>query len=160
MKWIAILMAVVMVASAAGAGYLYLNSTIRVDKLGVVATEAALQQASFDELKRQAEGGRVIGTLYSHEPIGEAADYQFLTYTVRLDNRTALTADMVEVAVTAQPQDVLQIGDEKPKALQGHSQGDISATILTTKGSNTIRELTVTYYIWGIPFSIKTAYRH
>ena len=159
MKWAAILMALVMIAAAAGVGYLYLNSTIRVDSVEVIATEAASQQATFEELKAQMAEDRVLGTSYGRKEIGEAEDYQFLTFRVRLDNRTALTADMVELSVTPLPQDVLQMRTEQSYNLLGHSRGDISATILTGKNSGTVREITVTYYLWGVPFSMKMVSR-
>jgi hypothetical protein len=33
---------------------------------------------------------------------------------------------------------------------------DATATILTEKNMHAIREVTITYYIWGVPFTMKT----
>ena len=41
-------------------------------------------------------------------------------------------------------------------ALPAHTIGDVTATILTSKDMHAIREANITYYIWGIPFTIRT----
>ncbi|MEA5146468.1 MAG: hypothetical protein VB041_10585 [Candidatus Limiplasma sp.] len=65
---------------------------------------------------------------------------------------------MIEVQVVPNASDVLQIGDLSVRHLEAKSQGDVTATILTAKDSHTIRELIVTYYVWGISFSIRETY--
>lgn len=84
--------------------------------------------------------------------------YQFYTYTVRLRNFSMLTCDMVELQVTPREGDVLQMGNEQSKALSAGATGDISATVLTSVESLPVRELIITYYVWGIPFTVKTTY--
>lgn len=158
MKYVAVLMVVLLLASVVGVGYLYMTANVTVDGIGVIAVEASTQPDLFASLQEQVAEGRVIGTAYTAAPIGSAENYQFYTYTVRLKNNSFLTADMVEVQVTPMDGDVLQIGDETARALPARSTGDISATILTNIGMHAIRELNVTYYMWGIPFSTRTAY--
>ncbi len=51
--------------------------------------------------------------------------------------------------------DVLQLGDTEPHSLDSGRDADLSATILTARGMHSVREATVTYYFWGIPFSTK-----
>lgn len=53
---------------------------------------------------------------------------------------------------------MLQMGNEQPKALSAGATGDISATVLTSVESLPVRELIITYYVWGIPFTVKTTY--
>ena len=160
MKYAAIFMVLVLIASLVGVGYLYLTANVTVQAVGVTAVEASTQPALFEELARQVENRQVLGTAFSSVPLGSVENYQFYTYTVRLRNNSFVTADMVEVQVTPMEGDELQIGDDTARALPARSTGDITATILTDVNMHSVRELNITYYMWGVPFSLKTAYGH
>lgn len=157
MKFLAILSVLVLIASIVGVGYLYMTASMVVVGLDVIAVEASTQPDLFRTLKEQVESGSILGTAYTSQTwLEDASAYQFLTYTVRLRNNTFVTADMVELQVTPMSGDVLQIGDFTPKALPSHATGDIQATILTDANMHSTRELNVTYYIWGLPFTLRT----
>lgn len=158
MKKVAILSVVLLIAALIGLGALYLTANVTVEAVGVIAVEASTQPDLFAELKEQQRSGYVTGTSYTSDPIGSAENYQFYTYTVRLKNNCFLTADMVELQVTPMEGDVLQIGATSAKALPARSTGDIQATILTDVNMHAVRELNVTYYMWGAPFTIRTTY--
>lgn len=158
MKYLAMLMVLVLLAAVVGVGWLYMTSTVTVEAARVVAMEATAQEDYFRLLKEQMASGHVIGTQYTQEALGSPENYQFYTYTIRLKNNTFLTADMVELQVTPMTGDVLQIGDDTARALAAHSTGDIQATILTDVNMHSVRELNVTYYMWGIPFTLRTTY--
>ena len=159
MKAAAIFMVIILVVSVCGVGYLYMTSSVTVAAVGMVATEATAQQGTFDELKVKLAAGSATGTIYqAGETLGDADDYQFYTYTVRLKNNCLLNCDMVELQVTPRDGDIIQLRNEQTLALATHTTGDISATILTVLDSGTARELLITYYVWGIPFTIKTIY--
>ena len=160
MKYVAIVTVLLLIASLVGVGYLYLTANVTVEAIGVVAVEAASQPDMFQELARQVEEQRVIGTAYTSAPLSDAQNYQFYTYTVRLKNYCFVTADMVEVQVTPMQGDVLQLADSSARALAARSTGDLSATILTDINMHSVRELNISYYMWGIPFTIRTAYGH
>ena len=175
MKAIAILMVIALVVAVCGVGYLYMTANVSVVAVGMTATEATVQQATFDKLKTDHAENLVtmkelinftynLGS-YDYYPgvrndteLGEAQAYQFYTYTVRLRNFSMLTCDMVELQVTPREGDVLQMGNEQSKALSAGATGDISATVLTSVESLPVRELIITYYVWGIPFTVKTTY--
>ncbi len=159
MKAIAILMVIALVVAVCGVGYLYMTANVSVVAVGMTATEATVQQATFDKLKTDLTQNSLIGTLFQNDTeLGEAQAYQFYTYTVRLRNFSMLTCDMVELQVTPREGDVLQMGNEQSKALSAGATGDISATVLTSVESLPVRELIITYYVWGIPFTVKTTY--
>ena len=150
MKAIAILMVIALVVAVCGVGYLYMTANVSVVAVGMTATEATVQQATFDKLKTDLAQNSLIGTSFQNDTeLGEAQAYQFYTYTVRLRNFSMLTCDMVELQVTPREGDVLQMGNEQSKALSAGATGDISTTV---------RELIITYYVWGIPFTVKTTY--
>ena len=157
MKYFAILTVLILIATLVGVGYMYMTANIFVDAVGVVATEAANQPVHFAELRQQLRLGAVTGTPFVQaQELADAESYQFLTYTIRLKNDTAVTADMVELQVTPMAGDVLQIGSYHDVKLPAGQTVDATATILTTKDMHPIREVTITYYIWGVPFTMKT----
>lgn len=157
MKYIAILSVLVLILTLVGVGYMYMTANIFVDAVGVVATEATNQLPLFEELQNQLRLGAVIGTPYiASQELPGAENYQFLTYTVRLQNNCSVSADMVELQVTPMAGDVLQIGSFTDVKLPAGQSVDVNATILTDRSMHHIREVTITYYIWGVPFTMKT----
>jgi hypothetical protein len=160
LKKAAILSVLLLILALIGVGALYLTANVTVEAVGVIALEAEAQPQLFSELRQQQASGYVSGTPYTADPIGSIENYQFYTYTVRLKNNCFLTADMVELQVTPMAGDVMQLGDFSAKALAPRATGDIQATILTDVNMHAVRELNVTYYMWGIPFSLRTTYGH
>ena len=161
MKYFAILTVLILIVTLVGVGYMYMTANIFVDAVGVVATDAPSQIALFEELREQVRLGAVLGTPYiPAQELADAENYQFYTYTVRLKNNCFVTADMVEVQVTPMQGDVLQLADEAARALPARTTGDLGATILTDINMHSVRELNISYYMWGIPFTIRTAYGH
>ena len=103
-------MVIILVVSVCGVGYLYMTSSVTVTAVGMVATEATAQQGTFDELKVKLAAGSATGTIYqAGETLGDADDYQFYTYTVRLKNNCLLNCDMVELQVTPRDGDIIQL---------------------------------------------------
>ena len=122
---------------------------------GAYATDNATQ---FDQLRAQVQQGTFEGTLFNTAQMGGAENYAFITYTLTLSNQCLVPVDMVEVQVVPDPADVLQVGDLTVHSLDAKTTGDVKATILTAKDSHAIRELIVTYYVWGVSFTIRTTY--
>ena len=160
MKYIAIFTVLLLIASLIGVGYLYLTSNVTVEAIGVVAVEASTQPEMFERLRQQVESHSVIGTAFTSQPMGDISNYQFSNYTIRLKNNCFLTADMVEVQVTPMQGDVLQLADDTARALPARTTGDLGATILTDINMHSVRELNISYYMWGVPFTIRTTYGH
>ena len=102
--------------------------------------------------------GAFAGTPFSTGDIGEAEDCQFYEYTLRLRNDTFLPAEVIEIQVTPMNGDILQTADPEARDLAPRSVGEFSAVILTDIGMHNVRELTLTYYLWGLPFSTRLTY--
>jgi hypothetical protein len=151
-------MVVLLVLAVAGAGYLYTTARIAVEALGAQAYEAQSQQPTFDDLKRRLENNAVMGTVFKNEPLGDSSEYAFVTYTARLRNDSLIAADMVEVQIVPVDKDILQMGNTNVRTLAPRSKGEFSATVLTRRDSGSSREIIITYYIWGKPFTIKKTY--
>ncbi len=157
MKYVAIAAVLVLLVSIAGVGYLYMTSGVVVEATGVDAVEAIHQPDTFAALREQVASGAVVGTAYTTQTPGDASQYQFLTYRLRLNNNSYLDAEMVEIQVTPREGDVLQIGGQLPLTLEAHTSQTISATILSDINLHSAREVLVTYSMWGVPFTIRAA---
>ena len=158
MKYVAGLMVIVLLAAVGGVGYLYMTTNLVVEATGLTPHTALEQQATFDDLKTRMALNAVQGTVFAQEPLGAASDYTFYTYTLRLRNDCFLDLDMIEIQIVPAEGDVLQLGDLQPKGLPARTTGDISATILTQNGTHSVREIIITYYVWGVPHTLKTTY--
>lgn len=160
MKYFAIITVLILIATLVGVGYLYMNANVFVEAVGVIATDSVSQYELYEDLRDQLRLGAVAGTPYiAATELSGPENYQFLTYTIRLRNNTSVPADMVELQVTPMAGDVLQIGAFEDVKLPAGRSVDATATILTDVNMHPIREVTITYYIWGVPFTMKTTVR-
>ena len=158
MKPLAIILLVLFLAALAGTGWLYFSANVTVEEISCVAYAAQDQPAVFQALKDQLASNAFTGTPFDVSDLGDPEDYQFFEYTLRLRNDTFLTAEVIEIQVTPMTGDVLQISDLDAHDLAPRSSGSFTAAILTTREMHNVRELTLTYYLWGLPFSVRTTY--
>ena len=155
MKPFAIVLIILVLAAVAGVGWLYLNANLTVSFESCIATDGVTQADFFDRVKKQVANGSFIGTLYGDQDLQAADQYQFLTYTVSLDNHAFLKAETTEIRITPMQGDVLMLGDEQEHSVPAGKKSTLSATILTSRDNHSVREGTVSWYFWGIPFSSK-----
>ena len=155
MKPLAIILIILVLAAVVGVGWLYLNANLTVTFDSCIATDGITQTDYFDQIKKQVTNGSFIGTLYGNNDIATADQYQFLTYTVILDNHAFLKAETAEIRITPMQGDILMLGDLQEHSVPAGKKEALSATILTARDSHSVREATVTWYFWGIPFSSK-----
>ena len=141
-------------------GWLYATCAVTVTGSTTIATGAEDQAAVFEELREQILNGTASGITFSEAVTEDPADWQFLTYTVRLRNGTFVTADLIEVQLRPMSGDALQLGTTQAQALAGQSEGDLQVTLLTRTGGSPAREAVITYYLWGLPFTLKTTVGH
>ena len=140
-------------------GYLFLTAEVRVTGVEVVGVSAAQDPAAFETLKNSVVEETFQGTLYQ-KPLEweDPSEYVYLTYMLHIRNDCLVPIDMIEVQVVPQATDILQIGDFSVKSLDAKSEGDLTAQILAPKDTHSVRELILTYYVWGVSFNLKTTY--
>ena len=139
-------------------GYFYATARVSIAAWKAEGVSASEQSGAFESLKEQVQEKTFAGTLFQEEALGNAEDYAFITYTLRLNNQCLVPVNMIEVRIVPGSGDVLQLGDQQIHSLDAKSQGEVTATILTHKDSHAIRELVVTYYVWGVSFTISDTY--
>lgn len=140
-------------------GYLFWTAEVQVIDIQAQGMSAADDPAAFEALKASVEQETFYGTLYQKpQEWMDASDYVYLTYKLRIRNNCLVPLDMLEVQVVPQSGDILQIADLKVKSLDLKSEGNMTVTILAPKDTHPIREMIVTYYLWGVSGSVKTIY--
>ena len=155
MKPLAIILVILVLAALVGVGYLYFTSNLTVSFSSVVATDPVNQTEAFSQIRTAVEKEPFTGTRFSSEQLGGPEDYLFYTWTVHLENKSFLPADTVEIQITPMTGDVLLLGDTEEHSLDSRKTADLTATVLTSRGMHSVREATVTWYVWGLPFSTR-----
>ncbi len=137
-------------------GYLFLTAQVQVVDIQVKGTPAAADAQAFENLKQSVLDGTFQGTLFQ-KPLEwkEADEYVYLTYTIRLRNNCLVPLDMVEAQVVPQSSDILQMAQLDVRSLDLKSEGDLTVTILAPKDTHSVREMIITYYLWGVSGSVK-----
>lgn len=138
-------------------GYLFATAQVSVVRLSAQGVSAANDPEEFESVRQSVEEDTFQGMLYQ-KPLEwkEASEYVWLTYTIRLHNGCLVPLDMIEVQVVPQSEDILQTADLQVHSLAMKSDGELQATILTGQNAHPVREVIVTYYVWGVSFSLKT----
>ena len=77
---------------------------------------------------------------------------------MKLRNDTFVRAETVQIQIAPMNGDVLQTAENAPGQIPARGTGEVRATILTRKNMHNVREIMVTYYLWGMPFSLRTTY--
>ena len=163
MRAIAIILTAVSIALAGLTLALYITADVTVTDISCTAEDAAGREAEFLAIREQARNGIFTGTLFGSAGDGETApggagEYLFYTYTMLVNNNTFLPMKTAEIQVSPMNEDILQLPESRQAMIPPRGQGTVQATILTRKESHPVRELTLTYYLWGLPFTIRTAY--
>lgn len=137
-------------------GYLFLTAQVQVVDIQVKGTSASADAQAFEKLKQSVLDETFQGTLFQ-KPLEwkDADEYVYLTYTVRLRNSCLVPIDMVEAQVVPQSSDILQLAQLDVRSLDLKSEGGLTVTILAPKDTHSVREMIITYYLWGVSGSVK-----
>ena len=140
-------------------GYLFLTAEVQVVDITAQGIPCANDPAAFERLKSSVEEGTFQGTLFQ-KPFEwkDASEYVYLTYTIRLRNNCLVPIDMVEAQVVPQSTDILQTGNLEVRSLDLKSDGELQVQVLAPKDTHPVREMIVTYYLWGVSGRVETLY--
>ena len=155
MKPFAVFLVILVIAALIGVGWYWYSSRLSVTFSSCIVTDPVTQENIFNELKTSLENDTFTGTRYSASPLTLPSDYVFYTWTVHLENETALPVSTIEIQITPISGDAVLLGDPSEHVLDAHSSGDLSATVLTARNTHSVREAVITWYVWGLPFSTR-----
>ncbi|MBE0600223.1 MAG: hypothetical protein IH607_00430 [Firmicutes bacterium] len=156
LKYLMLFMIALVVVVLIIVGYFFFTAKVTVADCESTGRAAITQADLFAQVQQYMNLGAFPGVIFSDVGIGDAADYAFITYTLELSNQCLVPVDMIEIQIIPEDGDMLQLGDFEVHSLEPKSSGSVSATILTQKDSHSVREVVITYYVWGVSFSIRT----
>ena len=160
MKPLAIILVILCVAALAGVGWLWFSAELTVSGTDCLAADAMDQADAFRGLISSVADGSFTGTLFGAAGREQPEDCVYYTYTLRLRNATFLPARAVELQISPMEGDLLQLPALSRRDLAARSEGEFQVTLLTSREMHNIREITVTWYFWGLPFSTRITYHH
>ena len=157
LKIAAIIMVSLLMAMLLMLGYLFLTAEVTVEAVTSSGINAGEKPDDFATLQASLDENTFMGTLF-HKPEEwkSAEEYVYLQFNVRLRNGCLVPIDMVEVQVVPQPTDILQLADRQVHSLEAKQEADFSAMILAPKDTHPVREIIVSYYVWGVSFQLRT----
>lgn len=166
MKLAAIILLVLALLIGGAAIWGFSNTRLDMEVEGVRVLDAAQQQAEFDRLSSLLMNNAVRGIVYDTDFTGSSGDYVILQYTIRVRNRGLVKAEMLEAQVVPVKGDVLcysqqeAMGQDVNTSIEAAPGQELlfRCYLLTRKDLHAVRELHVSYYIWGNPFIIKLMY--
>lgn len=161
MKYFAIISVLILILALVFVGNLYMTSNVTVEPAGVTVVSAADSPELFAELAEQVRLGAVVGTPFVDAmELDSVENYRFITYTVTVRNNTRIPAELAEMQISpVAGADILQVGSFEDVAVPAHGTATLTATILTTASSTSGQAASVSYYMWGIPFNLKTRFQ-
>ncbi len=152
LKTVAIIFVALVVVMSLMLLYLFMSAEVTVEVTGSKTISAATVPA-FNTLKDSVDEETFIGTIYNKPSHwGNAGEYAYVTYTIKVNNGCLVPIDMLEVQIVPLPEDVVQLGNMQEYSLAAKTSGELSASLLTHAGGSPAREMIVTYYVWGISF--------
>ena len=156
MKAISVILTFIFILTAGYCTYLFFTSQVDIVEVSVFSVEASSQEELFSTIQDQFRLNAIVGTPFTDTLGDSSSDYKFCTYRVHLANTCFLPASTIEITVSPMQGDVLQLPDSTQHLLPSQSQGIMDCSILTDIHMHTVRDLKITYYMWGIPFTLHT----
>ena len=153
MKATAIALIVLVLAAGGVLGYALFHTNLQV-----VAKGMQILPGEFEQLKLKAGQGSLLGTLLKTGGMGEAKDYSFYVYSLRLKNNGLVAAEMVEMQIAPIAQDVLFYGAAEETVIPPGETRDVWCVLLTEGSPHAVRDLYITYYLWGHAQEVKFTY--
>ncbi len=167
MKKFAIALAVIALLLTGATLWGVSQATLQLEPLEALVMPADTQQGEFARLMGLLDHNAVRGTVFDKVVTGSPADYSILRYSLRVRNRGLLPARMLEAVVVPVTGDVLCYSQQDAQGQDVNQALDLApgrettlhCYLLTRRGLHSVRELQVSYYIWGNPFLLKITCR-
>lgn len=112
----------------------------------------------FEAHKADMEINALQGTPVKNGPLGDAANYVYREYTLRVKNPGLVDAEMVEIQMAPVDGDVLYWGEGGKIDIGAGETRDIKCFLLTEGNTHNVRNFYLTYYLWGNPQEVKFTY--
>ena len=158
MKTAAIMLSVLVLVVGGCLGYALFHTDLRVVGKNLEILPASDRAAQFDALKTAVERQSLLGTVLKNTAFGPAENYSYYVYTLRLENKCLVPAEMVELQIAPISADVLFYGETQETVIPAGETRDVWCVLLTEGKPHPVRDIYVTYYLWGHPQEVKVTY--
>lgn len=158
MKALAVFLTVLVLISAGCLYYGLSNAHLEVVGKGLQVLPAQERSAQFEALRDAIAKQTMQGTLLNNSPLSDASDYTYYIYSLRLKNPGLVSAEMVELQIAPTDADILFYGDTEEMVIPAGQSRDVWCVLLTKGTPLPIREIYITYYIWGHPMEMRYTY--
>ncbi len=158
MKTAAIILLVLVLAVGGALGWELFHTDLQVTGKALQILSAADRVPQYDALRAAVERQSLLGTVLKKTEMGPAEGYSYYIYTLRLKNNGLVPAEMVEMQIAPIQADVLFYGDTQETVIPPGGEKDVWCVLLTEGTPHAVRDLYVTYYLWGHPQEVKFTY--
>ena len=158
MKTAAIVLIVLVLAAGGCLGYGLFNTSLQVIGKGLQTLPAQERAEEFEALRTALERNSLQGTLLRSGELGAASEYSYYVYTLRLHNPGLVEAQMVELQIAPLSPDILFYGETQEVTIPSGGTRDVWCVLLTQGTPHAVRDIYVTYYLWGHPHEVKFTY--
>lgn len=158
MKRAAIVLILLLLLVGGAVGYGLFHTDLQVVGKSVQMVPASQRSAEFAALREAVAQQSLIGTVLHSGPLGDSGEYSYYMYTLRLKNEGLVRAEMVEVQIAPIGSDVLFYGETGEVQIGPGETRDVWCILLTRGAPHPVRDLYVTYYLWGHPQEVKYTY--
>lgn len=155
MKTAAIILLALVLVAAGCLGYALFNTNLHVVGKSLEVLPASQREAEFDALRTAVQRQSLLGTVLKTGEIGPAADYSYYIYTLRLENKCLIPAEMVELQISPIDSDVLFYCDTQETIIPAGETRDVWCVLLTKGTPHAVRDIYITYYLWGHAQEVK-----
>lgn len=160
MRAAAFITALIMLVCVGTVVYEVCNADLKLTGKLFQRIPAVQRQEEFAVLRTQVERGALPGIMYSDTVLTGPEDYDYYIYTIRLQNSGLIAAEDVEVTVTPIANDILMYAEEAPVTIAPGTSRDVWCVLLTKSSPHSIRDIHVTYYLWGNRQEVKMTYEN
>ena len=135
----------------------FMNAQLEIKVESVQALPAEVFQAEYERLVPLIQTNAARGLVYDPNLSGNAGDYVILQYTLLVRNRGLVKAEMLEAQVVPVKGDVLCYSQQEAMGQDVNLSFEVPpgretryrCYLLTRKDLHAVRDLHVSYYIWG-----------
>lgn len=162
MRRFAIFLVLLTLVCGAVFGYAHLNTRLELTPGSVQMTPANQLPQEFERWMKALSAGAQC-TVFDPNAAGNANDYGFMVYTLQIKNSGLIKAEMLELQLSPLRGDVLCFSPEASLRMNVNTgitlapgqETTMQLILLTKIDSPTMRDLKLSYYIWGHPFFIE-----
>ena len=158
MKKAAIGLMILLLLAAGLVGFGLFHTNLLVIGKSVQTVPASQMEGEFQVLRDKVHHQSLLGTMLKSGELGESKDYSYFMYTLRLKNAGLVPAEMVEIQIAPISSDVLFYGETGEITIAPGETKDVWCVLLTQGSPHPVRDIYVTYYLWGHPQEVKYTY--